>query len=105
MKKTKHQELQKLVDSGINLSSLGLELCDMTEDERYFCTPERAEVFGRVGAWGLAVLSGTCRSYAHSFFASASSVSASVTLSGMMCHCPFLSFHSARINCRVMVGW
>lgn len=53
MKKTKHQELQKLVDSGINLSSLGLELCDMTEDERYFCTPERAEVFGRVGVDGI----------------------------------------------------
>ncbi len=53
MKKTKHQELQKLVDSGINLSSLGLELCDMTEDERYFCTPARAEVFGRVGVDGI----------------------------------------------------
>lgn len=53
MKKTKHPELLKLVDSGIDLSALGLELCDMTEDERYFCTPARAEVFGRVGVDGI----------------------------------------------------
>lgn len=77
--------------------------CTFPDFISYLCPRFINKNSGR-GVW---LLSGMFGQHAYSFFASASSslVSASVTLSGMMCQPPFSSLYSARINCRVMVGW
>ena len=46
-------EYRRFIESGIDTRPLGLELGGMRADERYFCTPKKADVFGRVGVDGI----------------------------------------------------
>lgn len=46
-------EYRRFIESGVDTRPLGLELCGMKADERYFCTPKKADVFGRIGVDGI----------------------------------------------------